>query len=127
MSRPGIALGVWALFLLVLGAVLWAIFLASAPKWGYDVLLSVALPSLAVLGTAAMALAAARRRRPVAEAEAVTDLSPSSALTAVALCLMLIGTEVGPWLVLLGSGLLLVGLGGLRRERRAERAGEEPQ
>jgi len=126
VSRPGIALGVWALFLLVLGAVLWAIFLAPAPKWGYDVLLSVALPSLAVLGTAAMALAAARRR-PVAEAEAVTDLSPSSALTAVALCLMLIGTEVGPWLVLFGGGLLLVGLGGLRRERRAERAGEEPQ
>ncbi len=125
MSRPGIALGVWALFLLVLGAVLWAIFLPSAPKWGYDVLLSVVTVALAVLGTGAMALAAARRRRPATEAERVTDLSPSSALVAVALGLVLIGTEVGPWLELVGAGLLVTGLGGLRRELRAERAGEE--
>jgi len=127
MSRPGIALSVWALFLLVLGVVLWAAFLEPAPKWGYDVLLSVALPALAVLGTAAMALAAARRRRPWAEAERVADLSPSSALIAVALALVLIGLEVGPWLVLVGAGLLVTGLGGLWRELRAERTGQEPQ
>lgn len=126
MSRPGVALAVWALFLLVLGAVLWAIFLPGGPKWGLDVLLSIALPALAVLGTAAMALASARRRRPATEAERLPDLSPPSALIAVALGLMLIGTEVGPWLVLSGAALLLLGLGGLRRELRAERAGEEP-
>lgn len=125
MSRPGIAFAVWALFLLVLGAVLWAIFLPSAPKWGYDVLLSVATVALAGLGTGAMALGAARRGRPATEPERVTDLSPFSALSAVALGLLFVGIEVGPWLMLVGAGLLVTGLGGLRRELRAERAGEE--
>jgi amino acid transporter len=123
VKRSPVSLAVWALFLAVLGAVLWIVFLPGAPKWGYDVLLSVALPALAGLGTAAMALAAARRR-PAPPVERLPDLSLSTPLVAVACGLLLIGTEVGAWLELIAAGLLCLALGGLVRELRAQRRGE---
>jgi hypothetical protein len=51
----------------------------------------------------------------------VTDVSMAAALAGAALALMLLGTQYGAWLVLIGGGLLLSGLGGLARELRAER------
>jgi hypothetical protein len=51
----------------------------------------------------------------------VTDVSLASALVGIALALMLLGLEFGPWLVLTGSGLLALGIAGVVRELRAER------
>lgn len=128
MSRPGIALAVWALFLGTLAVVMWAIFLPGAPRWGGDIALSVALPGLATLGTLTIALIARGRRRRRAAAdgtarrlERVPDLSMATPMVAIGLGLILIGTTVGPWLELIGLGLLILGLGGLVRELRAQR------
>ncbi|MGI8580445.1 MAG: hypothetical protein ACR2K9_07875 [Solirubrobacteraceae bacterium] len=113
MSRPGVVFGVWAAFLAVLAVVLWTVFVH--PRYW----LLYALPGLAIGGTALMAVMAARRPRRPTAVETVTELSLASALTAVALALILIGTQAGIWLVLMGVGALAFGLGGLARERRS--------
>jgi hypothetical protein len=51
----------------------------------------------------------------------VTDVSIASASIGMALALMLLGLEFGPWLVLVGGGLLALGIAGVVRELRAER------
>ena len=85
--------------------------------------------AVAVLGGAAVAtlvlgvmLALVERRAPSEpRARLLPDLSPATALVAIALAAMLVGADAGLWLFLLGCGLLAFGLGGLVRERRAER------
>ena len=51
----------------------------------------------------------------------VTDVSYASALIGMALALMLLGLEFGPWLVFAGGGLLALGIAGVVSEVRAER------
>ena len=75
-----------------------------------------------VLGLAAAVGLADRRRPERAQApRAIPDLSLSTALAGVALCSLAVGAEVGMWLVIIGGGLLALALGGLARERRAQR------
>jgi len=118
MSRPGVAIVVWALLLGVLAAVLWAVF-------EEEDLLSVLMPAFAVGLTAALALGgwrtAAHAARRAFEPQADPDTSWPAVLAAIALSLVLLGLEVGTWLVLIGAGLLALGAGGLLREWRAER------
>jgi hypothetical protein len=45
----------------------------------------------------------------------------ASAVVGLALALMLLGAQLGVWLVLIGGGLLVAGLGGVTRELLAER------
>jgi len=108
----------WAAMLGVLGGVLWAVFVEVD-------LLSVLLPAFAVGGTAAMAALAARRGgrtpRAVLTGDPDPQLSLSAPLVAVAIALVLLGLEVGTFLVFVGGGLALLGAGGLVREWRAER------
>jgi hypothetical protein len=52
------------------------------------------------------------------------DLSYSSALVGVGFALLLLGLELGLWLVLIAGGLLALGLGGVLREARATRRTE---
>jgi hypothetical protein len=118
VSRPGVAFLVWAVFLGVLAAVLWAVFEQL------DVL-SVLMPAFAVALTVAIAAggagAARRAARRALDLEADPDTSWSAVLAGVAFALVLLGLEVGTFLVLVGGGLLALALGGLLREWRAER------
>jgi hypothetical protein len=106
----------WAGLLAALTAVLWI--------WSPGDELAIA--SLGGAAVAAAALGAglavlARRAPSEPAARVVPDLSPPTALVAIAIAAMLFGAVAGLWLVLLGAGLLAFGLGGLLRELRAER------
>jgi hypothetical protein len=118
VSRPGVAILAWAALLGLLAAVLWAVF-------EEEDLLSVLMPAFAVAGTAALALwgmgAARRAARRAFEPQAAPDTSWSAVLAGVALVLVLLGLEVGTFLIFIGGGLLVTAAGGLAREWRAER------
>jgi len=45
-------------------------------------------------------------------------------LIAFGVSALLVGAEAGPWLMFLGGGLALIGIGALVRERVAERRAE---
>jgi hypothetical protein len=96
----------WALLLAVHTTVLVAL--------GGDTL-EVALLGGAAAGVAVLALAVALRRRDEAP-RAVRDLSPPAALAAVAVAGLVVGSELGMWLLLISGGLLVLALGGLVRE-----------
>jgi hypothetical protein len=49
----------------------------------------------------------------------VPDLSPPAALAGVALAGLVVGSELGTWLLLIAGGLLVLALAGLVREGRA--------
>lgn len=49
------------------------------------------------------------------------DLSYATVLTTVGAATMVVGAGFGLWLILLGAGVFLLGLGGLARELRAGR------
>jgi phosphate/sulfate permease len=118
VSRPGVAILLWAALIGALAAVLWAVF-------EQEDLLSVLMPACAVALTAAVALAGERAARRAArrafEPEPVPGASWSAVLAGVAVALVLLGLEVGTFLVLIGGGLLVAALGGVLRERRLER------
>ncbi len=125
MSRPAVIFLLWALFLGLVAAVEWAIFTHHTPNY----YLLVLQPAFAIGGTVALAALAAprrRRRQNRARLHVVVDLSLPSALVGVALAVMLWGSFIGEWLLLIGAGLLALGVGGLSRElmyaRRLHRA-----
>ncbi len=51
----------------------------------------------------------------------ISELSPPTAWLSAAVALAGLGLVLGPWLIWIGLGMLLIGLGGLIREKRAER------
>ena len=75
--------------------------------------LEVLLLAGAAAGSAVLAALMALRR----SAGEVPDLSAPTALAAVAVAGLVIGAELGPWLLLISAGALLLALGGLARER----------
>jgi hypothetical protein len=72
-------------------------------------------------GTLALALLAARLDAPRRTALAVPDVSFGTVVLAAGVSLLVGGTEVGTWMLLLGAGVLLLGAALLGRELRAER------
>ena len=118
MKGGALVLLVWSLLLAVNTAVMAAVFNENPT--------SVWLLGGAAAATALVALGLWLRRRR-AEGEdpdverPVTEVSMASALVGTALALMLLGAQFGLWLVLIGGGLLLAGVGGVTRELRAER------
>jgi hypothetical protein len=54
--------------------------------------------------------------------EAIPDVSPPTALLGVAVVLLAVSADLGPWLTLIAAGLIGLALGGLARERGAQRA-----
>jgi hypothetical protein len=79
--------------------------------------LEVLLLGGAAAGAALLAGVAAARGR--ARAEGAPDLSPPAAMAAVAVAGLMLGAELGTWLILISAGLLALALGGLARELRA--------
>jgi len=110
----------WALYLAILWAVLWAFGVPDAEALGL-------LGAAAVLGAATGAFTLWRGRRhgaaPHGDAGAhlEADLSVATAFTAVALATLMVSLVFGPWLALIGAAMLALGVGGLVRERRAMR------
>jgi hypothetical protein len=62
-----------------------------------------------------------RGRDETGTTRAVPDGSAATLLTAAGVAAMVLGAALGTWLVLIGGGCVLLGLGGLVRERRVER------
>ena len=112
MRRSAGLLLVWAVLLGVNTAVLVAL--------GGDAL-PVGLLGGAAVGTAILAAVVALRARPAEERWSVTEASPAAALASVAVAGLVVGAELGLWLLLIAAGALVVAVGGLVRERRAQR------
>jgi len=121
-------------------AAVWALMLAilTVVQLQYPRTLPVLLQAGAAAATALLAVGIllvsrvrARRRRlaappprapiPEREPEVVPDLSPSSIVLAIGLCVLLTGATVGGWLIIGGSGLVALALFGLARELRQQR------
>ena len=121
MSSSALPLACYAALLGITAAVLWV--------WSPYALPAALLTGGAVaIGLIALAVAVRDRR---AEAKApgreaaerpVPDYSVSILALAYALPTMLVGAYLGLYLILIGGGILLLGLGGLIREWRAERS-----
>ena len=118
MRTAAIVLLVWALLLAIHPPLMAAVFNENPT--------SVLLLAGASAGTALVALFLwlARGRAPEEDPDLerpVTEVSLASALVGIALALMLLGAQFGVWLVMIGAGLLVFGLGGVVRELAAER------
>lgn len=114
MIRPAVVLGAWGCLLAGLAGLLAAFpFDALAVALLGGAAASMLLLALLMLPTAP--------NRESSEAQAIPDLSLATALAGIALCCLVVGAEVGLWLVLIGGGLLMLALAGLIRERRAQR------
>jgi hypothetical protein len=112
MSRAGVPLLLWAVFLTVLAAVLWF--------WeGDDV--PPAIFSAAAGVAWLVGLYGLVRGRSAARVRVTPDLSLASVLVALAVSMLVVGALVGPWLVLIGAGALVIGLVGVARELAAQR------
>ena len=62
-----------------------------------------------------------RGRDAAGTVRAVPEGSAATLLLAVGVSALVLGATLGPWMLLIGGGLALAGLGGLAREWRASR------
>jgi hypothetical protein len=75
-----------------------------------------ALEVLLLAGAAAGAAVLAALMRLRGRRRAAPELSPPTVLAAVAVAGLVVGAELGPWLVLVSAGALALALAGLLRE-----------
>jgi hypothetical protein len=106
---------------------LWGVLLSVLA--GVGVIFGTSVSTPALLGGAgafalvlALALAVTRRSVQVEGGGTDPEGSPATVWLALSLGLMMAGVALGPWLVLIGGGMTLVGIGGVVRELRAQRA-----
>ena len=127
MIRARLIFAVWAVFLALAAVVEWTIFTRHAPNY----YLLVVLPAFAIGGTLAIALLASSRGEAGARARVIADLSMPSALVGIAVGVILWGAFIGEWLLLIGAGMLVLGLGGVIHElietRRLGKATAHPE
>jgi hypothetical protein len=119
VSSSAVPLACYALLIGIAAAVLWV--------WSPHALPAALLTSGAGVIAVIALVVAVRDRRAKAKAPAtaerpVADYSVSILALAYALPTMLVGAYLGLYLILIGGGVLLLGLGGLIREWRAERS-----
>jgi hypothetical protein len=107
---------------------LWGIFLSVLTGVGV-VFFGTSVSTPALLGGAAafvlvlaLALAVTRRSVQVEGGGADPEGSPATVWLALSLALMMAGVALGLWLVFIGGGMALIGIGGVVRELRAQRA-----
>jgi hypothetical protein len=114
MIRARTLFAVWAVFLALAAVVEWTIFTRHTPNY----YLLVIQPAFAIGGTLVIALLAWPRGDTSARARprAIAGLSLPSALVGIAVGVTLWGAFIGEWLLLIGAGLLVLGLGGVIRE-----------
>jgi hypothetical protein len=112
MIRARLIFAVWAVFLALIAVVEWTIFSRHTPNY----YLLVVQPAFAIGGTLAIALVASSRGDAGAQARVIADLSMPSALVGIAVGVILWGAFIGEWLLLIGAGLFLLGVGGIVHE-----------
>ena len=61
------------------------------------------------------------RGEPPGGASPLPDASAPAALLALGLAVLVVGWELGPWAMYLGGGIVVIALGSLVRERRAQK------
>jgi hypothetical protein len=103
--------GVWAVFLLVHTAYMGAFA-------GEIDLVDVLLLGGAGIAVFMVALVVMRRGDVEPPVEPADATSLPAVLAAVGFSALLVGIELGPWLLAMGAGVLVAGLLGLVRERR---------
>jgi hypothetical protein len=120
VSSSALPLACYAALLGITAAVLWVWSPYALPS----ALLTGGAVAIAVIALAVAVHDRAEARAPAIEAaeRPVPDYSVSILALAYALPTMLVGAYLGLYLVLMGGGVLLLGLGGLIREWRAERS-----
>ena len=106
---------VWGAFLAVLTVVGVVFFGTSAST---PTLLGGTAAFVLVL---ALGLAVSRRSLQAEGGGADPDASPATVWLALSLALAAVGAALGPWLVLIGGGMSVVGVGAVARELRAQR------
>ena len=118
----GIVLIAWGGLLLAFAAVLLGAFKQTVPELA---LLSGA-GTASLLSGVVMAIVDQRRGpretpglQP-GESLRLTELSMATVAVCVGIAMIAVGTAIGPWLELIGGGVVVVGLGGLVRELLAE-------
>jgi len=118
----GIVLIAWGGLLLAFAAVLLGAFEQTVPELA---LLSGA-GTASLLSGVVMAIVDQRRGpretpglQP-GESLRLTELSMATVAVCVGIAMIAVGTAIGPWLELIGGGVVVVGLGGLVRELLAE-------
>jgi hypothetical protein len=110
-------------------AVLWGIFLALLTALGL-IAFDVDVETPALLGGAALRMLIAGAalvlgRPPLVAVEVAPEVSPPTAWLAISLALLAVSAVLGFWLTLIAAGMCGAGIGGIIRERRAERGIEE--
>jgi hypothetical protein len=120
VSSSALPLACYAALLGITAAVLWVWSPYALPS----ALLTGGAVAIAVIALAVAVRDRAEARAPAIEAaeRPVPDYSVSILALAYALPTMLVGAYLGLYLILIGGGVLLLGLGGLIREWRAERS-----
>jgi hypothetical protein len=120
VSSSALPLACYAALLGITAAVLWVWSPYALPS----ALLTGGAVAIAVIALAVAVRDRAEARAPAIEAaeRPVPDYSVSILALAYALPTMLVGAYLGLYLILIGGGVLLLGLGGLLREWRAERS-----
>lgn len=107
---------------------LWGVFLSVLTGVGV-IFFGTSVSTPALLGGAAafalvlaLALRVTRRSEQVEGGGADPEGSPATVWLALSLALTMTGVALGLWLVLIGAGMTLIGLVGVVRELRAQRA-----
>lgn len=105
---------VWAIFMALAAVLEWTVFTHHTPNY----YLLVILPAFAIGGALGIAVFAPLRtdERTEARPRFIPDLSLPSALVGIAVGAMLWGAFIGEWLLLIGAGLLVLGVGGVVHE-----------
>jgi hypothetical protein len=111
-------------------AILWGIFLALLTALGL-IAFDVDVETPALLGGAALLMlvagaALALARPPLVAGEIAPEISPPTAWLAISVALLAASAVLGFWLTLIAAGMCGAGIGGIIRERRAERGIEGP-
>lgn len=108
--------------------VIWGVFLSALTGVG-AVFFDKGVEEPALLGGAAVfilvlafLLAISRRSVQVEGGGADPDGSPATVWLACSIGLTVLGAALGPWLAFIGGGMTIVGIGGVVRELRAQRA-----
>jgi hypothetical protein len=102
---------------------LWAVMLLAHTAYMGAFAGEIDLVDVLLLGGAAIAvfmvaLLAMRRGDAEPTAEAADAGSLPTVLAAVGFAALLVGIELGPWLIAIGAGVLVAGLAGVARELR---------
>jgi hypothetical protein len=107
---------------------LWGVFLSVLTGVGV-IFFGTSVSTPALLGGAAafalvlaLALAVTRRSVQVEGGGTDPDGSPATVWLALSLALMMAGVALGLWLVFIGGGMAAIGVAGVVRELRAQRA-----